>query len=499
MKKQTLVKQLNIKMMAVPIITVLIICGLFLMYPASSSALLGSVRSFIDHHFIYWFLWLAVIFFVTSIVVALSKYGTIKLGNVDQPQYNTLSWGTMIFTSTMSADVIFYSLCEWSMYGSDPYIQSQKDGLAHLALTYSLFHWGPLAWGFYIMLAVAFGYIIYVKNNQRQKISEACRPVLHHYIDKLPGRMIDYLAIIALLAGTATTFSMSMPLLSTAVSHICNVSNGRYLSAIMLVVVALIYTSTILFGTSGIAKLSKVCSFFFVLLILYFFFGGQERFIVQNSFRSLTKLCTDFVQMAVVTHPQAKKRFMIHWTVYYWSYWMVWSVATPFFIGMISKGRTIRNVVFGGYFWGLSGTYISFLCLGNYGLRQQLLGNIKIIQLMDRHHSYAQSIIEVFQTFRVPTIGLILLVITMIGLYSTVFDSITMVVSSYSYKQLRPGDEPNKAIRIFWALIFILLPLTFILTGESVYRLQSVAIIAALPISFVFIIILISFLHAIRH
>ncbi|PAY59170.1 hypothetical protein A8C46_10685 [Ligilactobacillus salivarius] len=96
-------------------------------------------------------------------------------------------------------------------------------------------------------------------------------------------------------------------------------------------------------------------------------------------------------------------------------------------------------------------------------------------------------------------IGLLLLVLAMVGLYSTVFDSITMVFSAYSYKNLALDQEPDKKIRVFWAIVFIILPIALILTGNSVYNLQSVSIIAAFPIGMIMIAIVGSFLKEIKN
>ena len=81
----------------------------------------------------------------------------------------------------------------------------------------------------------------------------------------------------------------------------------------------------------------------------------------------------------------------------------------------------------------------------------------------------------------------------MIGLYSTVFDSITMVISKYSYKSLLVSEEPSKLMRGFWAVVFVLLPLALILTDTSFVNIQSVAIIAAFPTGIVMVLILVSF------
>ena len=81
----------------------------------------------------------------------------------------------------------------------------------------------------------------------------------------------------------------------------------------------------------------------------------------------------------------------------------------------------------------------------------------------------------------------------MIAFYSTTFDSITMVISSYSYKKLDTDKEPDKRIRTFWSVMFILFPIALIFAENSMYSLQSVSIIAAFPIGIIIIIIVASF------
>ena len=85
------------------------------------------------------------------------------------------------------------------------------------------------------------------------------------------------------------------------------------------------------------------------------------------------------------------------------------------------------------------------------------------------------------------------MILAMIGLYSTVFDSITMVISKYSYKSLLVSEEPSKLMRGFWAVVFVLLPLALILTDTSFVNIQSVAIIAAFPTGIVMVLIVVSF------
>ena len=63
----------------------------------------------------------------------------------------------------------------------------------------------------------------------------------------------------------------------------------------------------------------------------------------------------------------------------------------------------------------------------------------------------------------------------------------------YSYKNLKPNQEPDKKVRIFWSILFILFPIALIFSENSMHSLQSVSIIAAFPIGIVIMLIIASF------
>ena len=493
MKSQKLKDQLDWVSIIVPLVVVLTICVLFMKFPVQSKLVLGTIRTFLGNDFGLYYALLGVGMLGCTIYMAFSKYGLIKLGNIEKPQYSSFQWGMMIFTSTMAADILFYSLCEWALYANDPQIE-QMGGMQEWASTYPLFHWGPIAWSFYIALAVAFGFMIHVQGRSKQKFSEACRPLLGNRVDGNLGHTIDLIAIFALIAGTATTFSLATPLISQAISKVLSIQDDTRLTITLLILIATVYTITVWFGMKGIARLASICSYCFVALLLYILLGGGEaRYILETGFSSIGNLAQNFISLATWMDPLRETSFPQNWTIYYWAYWMVWCVATPFFIGVISKGRTIRNTVLGGYGWGLAGTFTSFIVLGNYGLAQQMKHGLDITGYISNGGSYSKAIMEIFDTLPLSNIGLILLAITMIAFYATTFDALTMVISSYSYKRLAPNQTPDKRIRMFWSVVFILFPIALIFSENSMTNLQSVSIVAAFPIGIILIIMIISF------
>lgn len=487
-------KRIDWSTMLIPFAIVIGLMALFMIFPGRSTMTVDSLRGFFGDTIGLYYPLLAIGSVICALYVAITpKFGNIRLGDNPRPQYSDFKWGTMIFTSTMAADIMFYSLIEWALYGGEPHVQS-LGGTEMWAETFTLFHWGPLAWGFYVILAVCFGFMMHVRKRDRQRFSEACRPLLGNRVDGPVGKIIDIIAIFAVVCATATTFSLATPLLTKAMGSIFGFEVTSAVTILVLLLICAVYTVTVLFGVKGISKLATVCSYLFFAILLYFLFaGGETRYIIENGFQSLGNMIQNFIGLSTYMDPGRADGFAQNWTVYYWAYWLVWCVATPFFIALISKGRTLRNVVYGTFGWGLAGTYMSFIILGGYGLSQQIKHGVDAIGYIGNGGEMYEAILMIFDTLPLPTLALLLLVITMIAFYSTTLDGITYVASSYSYNRISADEEPSRKIRAFWSGMLILLPIALIFAGNTLYSLQGVTIIAAFPVGILLILIVWSF------
>lgn len=477
----------------IPFFCIMILCLLFVLSPDISSATLESIRFFLGDELGSYYLIIGLGIFLCSLYLAFSRYGQIRLGDTEKPQYTYFQWGSMMFTAGLAADILFYSCCEWMLYASEPHI-ADMGGIQDWASTYPLFHWGPIPWGFYVVLAVAFGFMIHVRKREKHKYSESCRALLGSRVDGPIGKLIDILAVFALLAGTATTFSLATPLLSMAISRITGIAQSTMLSIAILVIVCAVYTFAVYFGMKGVQWSASCCIYlFFALLAYVFFFGGETRYIVETGITALGNLTQNFIALSTWTDALRTSSFPQNWTIFYWAYWMVWCVATPFFIGSISRGRTVRQVILGGYGFGLSGTFTSFIILGNYGLGLQTHGRLDILTSYSGSGDLYSSIITILEQLPLSGLVLVLLVFCMVTFYSTSFDSITLVAAAYSYKELLPDEEPDRKVKLFWAVFLIFLPIALLFSENSMANLQTVSIIAAFPVGFIMMLIIASF------
>ena len=476
----------------VPFVLIILLAFYLFICPNQANEVISKVRFFFGDTLGIYYLLIGVGVLLISLFLAFSKYGDIVLGNRNErPKYSFFAWGSMMFTCGLAADILFYSFAEWIMYATNPHISDLGD-IYEWAGVFPLFHWSFIPWAFYLVLAVVFGFMLHVRKKTRQRYSEACRPVIGKKSDGFLGRIIDLFAIFALLAGTATTFSVATPLMASIILKLFGLNISRTsITIIILLITCAVYTYAVLHGFKGISFMAKLCIYlFFGLLFIVLVIGGQGRFIIEYGLQSLGQMIQSFIVLSTYTDPTRSNSFAQDWTIYYWAYWMVWCIAAPFFIGNISKGRTVRQTILGGYVFGVGSTIVSFIILGNYSLGLQTTGKVDFISKYLENGDLYQLILDIVDTLPLAPLVLALILICMIAFYATSFDSIAYTAACYSYKNLGEEETPHKLITLLWCILLIVLPIALVFSESSMNNIQSVSIISAFPIGIIMIIMI---------
>ena len=172
----------------------------------------------------------------------------------------------------------------------------------------------------------------------------------------------------------------------------------------------------------------------------------------------------------------------------------VLSDAVQAYIGSISRGRTVRQTILGGYGFGVGSTLISFIILGNYSMGMQVTGKADFIAQYLKDGDLYGMIVSMIKTMPCAPVIMVIVLLTMVAFYATSFDSIALTASCYSYRKLEEGEQPHRGIQLMWCLLLIALPIALLFAESSMSNLQSVSIVAAFPIGVVILLITGSFL-----
>lgn len=495
-------KNLNKSVIIIPTILVLIIGILITIFPNTATVIISSIKNFLCNELGIYYLIFGLAIFLLIIGISFSKIGKIRIGKKEDKPMNIVTWGILIFTSTMAADILFYSFHEWTNYWNGEMLNQHIDTIENKLLwssTYSLFHWGFIPWSFYLILAAIYAFMFFNKHRRnKQNMAEMCRPILKDRTDGKTGKLINIISVFGLLCGTSTTFSITTPFMSAIVCKIFHLQNSVIISIILLIIIAIIYGIAVM-TKHGINTVAKLTIIIFSFLLALFLIVGNPKFIFENGLQGLGNMFQNFFRMSTWTEPTRATNFVQDWTIYFWAYWIAWSVATPFFIAKISKGRTIKQILLGGGLCGLLGTFSSFIIFGGFGMHLQATSAFDIISLLQQGMTPAQAIVEMISTLKFSSIIMLIILLAMFGLYASTFDALTDVVSSFSYKELDIDKNPSKKVKLYWVIIFLILPIALLFLDTTNQLLMSMAIIGAFPLTIIIILIIISFFKEVKN
>lgn len=455
---------------------------------------------------VYLFIGLAILIFV--LYIAIGKYGNVTLGKAtDKPEFNNFSWAAMLFCAGIASDILYWGIIEWAFYYQDPPHggKGMTDSALNYATMYGMFHWGPIAWATFVLPALCIGYLLFVKKKPIYKVSQTLRPILKGQTDGLVGKIVDIIFIFGLLGGAATSLALGVPMITAGIERLTGIDGDNMLmrGAILFLVTAIFAYSSY----SGLKKGIKVLSDWNVILSFvllgFVLIVGPTVFIVETTITSMGNMIKNFFEMATWLEPfggiggRKETNFPQQWTIFYWSWWIVYAPFIGLFIARISKGRTLKEVVLGTIIYGTLGCMLFFGIFGNYAVFLQISGQFDVIQNLNTHGTEA-TIIEVLHQLPFHNIIIVLFMLSAVLFLATTFDSGSYILAAASQKKVI--GEPLKANRLYWAFALCLLPFALMLVGgeKALEVLKTAALLASVPVLVVFVMMMVAFMRTLN-
>lgn len=106
-KQKSFLQNLDLVTTILPFGCIALLCCLFMLFPEGSANILASIRFFLGDELGSYYLLMGLGAVICSLYMAFSRFGSIKLGDMEKPQYTAFQWGSMMFTSGLAADILF--------------------------------------------------------------------------------------------------------------------------------------------------------------------------------------------------------------------------------------------------------------------------------------------------------------------------------------------------------------------------------------------------------
>lgn len=443
-----------------------------------------------------WFYVLSVAIILTLVVyLGMSRYGEIKLGpDHAEPDYNRLTWLSMLFAAGMGIGLMFFGVAEPVMHFlSPPTAEGNTTLAAKEAMKMTFFHWGFHAWAIYAVVALVLAYFAY-RHDLPLTLRSALYPLIGDRIYGWWGHWVDIFAVVSTVFGVATSLGFGATQVNSGFNHMFGMSIGLSEQLSIMAAVTLLAIVSVASGLDkGIRRLSELNMLLAVALLSLVLILGPSIFLMQALLQNTGAYLSDIVRNTFNLFAYEKNDWIGGWTIFYWGWWLAWAPFVGLFIARISRGRTLREFVLGVLMIPTAFTLMWMTFFGNSAIDMILNQGIERVGQMVNQDT-AVALFVFLEQFPAASFLSLLATLMIVVFFVTSCDSGAMVVN-----MLCSNGDNDTALwqRVYWAGGVGLVAAVLLMAG-GLSALQTMTIASALPFSLVLLVAMFGLIKALR-
>jgi glycine betaine transporter len=490
---------------AVSVAIVLVVVGIAVVSASTFIDAVGALRTFVTQYCSWWIVLCAFLCFIVCVLVAVTKYGTIRLGGVDaKPAFSYFSWFAMLFATGQGVGLVFWAVAEpIMMYGGTPVAIPDPLFAGDAALAWTYFHWAIPAWAIYAIVSLFMCYARY--NMHKDTTFRGTVEDLFPARAKRPaGIVVEILVVIATIFGLTTSLGLASYQFNSGIQQIFHIQTGAALQVAFVILFGCIATMSVWFGVvKGIKNISNFNAIVSIVFVVAVFIFGPTLYILGVLPESLSVFVDQFMLMSgfteatnlasgIATYGDSWQAF---WSFFIFCWCFAFATFTAGFVSTISRGRTLREFV-GGVVFVPAAVCIVWTCVvGGTGV-WAAMSNPDIVA-----QTTADSSMGLFLTIdSIPLVGGVLTVVATIligGYIVTSVDSGVMALSNF----VSPAARQSRSFKAVLALCITALAVLFMVTAgqDFLNTIQFATIAGGIPFSIVVLLMGIQFFKWVRH
>lgn len=466
---------------------VLLLGILAVLYPEGVKATMSSMLDFTVVNLGSGFLWYTLFATVVLLYLAFSKYGEIRMGDT-KPKFTKFGLFAMALSAGMGASTMYWGFIESVYYFMDPQFGiTDKHMAMEYATAYNMFHWGAAGWFIYLIVALPFAVVFYLKKSKSLSLSGVINSLFNNALPLWAQKLIDLLFIITTLAATALTLGLGIPMISSNLSSLTGIPNSLMLGVGVIIGLSVIFSLSSYIGIEkGMARLSSwtiyICAAFVGLILII----GPSALILNNTTNGLGVMLSEYLRMSTNTDPYGTTLFPQYWTVFFLANWISYSPGVGVFITKIIQGHKLRDVVLILVVGGTLGSAAIFGVLGTYSMDLVNTGAVEGVNLIQSGQP-TELMKQIFDQSPMPMVLTGIYLVTMILFTVTTLDGTSYSLAGIATKELDESANVSPMFRLFWCLLLTALPIIFLLINADLNILKSfpvLIIVLIIPVFF---------------
>ncbi|MET9465264.1 BCCT family transporter [Streptomyces sp. NPDC006544] len=466
---------------AIGVISVLAVVAWAALGKSSFDTASSTALAWVLNNFAWLFVIAADVFLVMCVVLAISRFGRIRLGEDDsEPEFTNLAWIAMMFSAGMGIGLMFYGVGEpLTHYLNPPPSSGAAPGsgdAARASFDYSFFHWTLTPWAIYGIAGLALAYATFRKG-RGNRLSSVFVPLIgEERANGRPGKAIDLLAVFATVFGTATSLGLGALQVAKGLDITAGIEDS---TTVELVIIGSLSGAFVLSAFSGLHKGVKWLSTTNVVLagalMLFVFVLGPTVYILDVIPASVGSYLHQLLPMATRTGAFTDSAWLGAWTIFYWAWWLSWAPFVGTFIARISHGRTIREFLVGVLLVPSGATVVWFCVMGGTAIRLDSTGVADMASKVKE--GTEASLLAMLDALPLGTVTSWIAMLLVMTYFVTSADSASLVMGSLTS---RGSLDPPTWLVVTWGVLMAAVAAVLLVAG-GLKSLQTATILVALP------------------
>lgn len=473
--------------------------GLTVIFGDRAREAYSSISTALMNNFSWFYIGGVSMVLVFLIVVFVSKYGNLRLGDDDdEPEYTLPVWFAMLFAAGMGATLMFWGAAEPLHHAYNPprgdYEPMSREAITQ-AFEFTYYHFGIHMWVIFTLPGLAMGYFSY-KRKMPARMSSLLSPLLGKRVYEWPGKLIDAAGIIGTVFGIGVSVGLGVLQISAGMNIMWSVP---LITPVQLGIILAITAAACLSVASGLDKGIKILSNLniaaTVVLMLFVLLAGPTLRLIGQITESFGIYANSLPELMFwVDSYNDNPGWHATWTSFYWAWTICWAPFVGMFFARISKGRTVRAFIGGTLLLPTTFDMIWFSIFGRAATEIETANPGVLTGPVVEQGDTPQALFTLLSQY--PLYGIVgsLALVVIILYFVTSMDSAAMVMDMFA------SGEENKTptyYKVGWVIaIGVVTAALLFINDTGIQALQEVVIIIALPFFILYFFIMFALLKA---
>jgi len=467
------------------------------------NATIMTITNFILSKCNWLFIVMSFVCVVLVVIAYFTPFGNVRIGGSKaKPIMNQANYVWIVLCTIMAAGILLWACAEplYHYYAPPAHVVAETPAALTFAMENIFYEWCFTPMCIYGMPAILFAFVFY-NAKKDYSIGSMLYPCFKYETAKKANGIVDMVCLLGVVCGMAASMGSAVFLVTDGLASLTN--GGIASNAVTWIIVGVVIVAAFVISAStgvlnGIRILSTLNSRIYMGLGIFVFLFGPTFYVLALTFETFGAYLNDFVRFSLFMSAANGDAWADWWPVFYMCNWMAWMSVTSVFLGRISKGYSVKEIIhvvivfpslFSALWLGLFSSTSMYYEFAGAGINDAMTAG-----------GTAAATYAVLRQLPLSVVTILVFLFIVLISFVTASDSNTNAMAGLCTEGLSENDAESPTwLKVVWGTTIGAMCIIFMVAFKSTDALKYLSNLGGFPIVFLLIFFSISLVKIIKN